>query len=936
MIPSKSSILALAGAVLLMSACSGLKNTSTSGGTGGTTGTYTIGGSVTGLTGTGLVLSDNATDTLTITPGTGGASVPFTFKTAVAGAYDVEVKTQPTAQTCTASANKGTATANVTTVAVACTTNPVTATIGGTISGLATGASVILQDNGGDSLTLTANGPFTFKTAVTGPTDAYAVTVNTQPATPNQICTVASGSGIATANVTNVAVTCVNSYSIGGNISGLVGTGLVLENSSDQELLTIKPGSGNQTFGFTNLVPTGTAYTVSISTQPSNPVQTCVITPSTASGTATANVTSVVITCPAVTYSIGGTVVGLGGVVNALSTPPIVNGPLTDNSFSLQDNLGNTQVITENGPFTFATPVALNDAYNISVFHGPSTQPQGCTRWGYKGVVSANVTDIVIDCAHNDWTWIDGTNTAGTIAKPQYGSLPSTAPTTTPNPFTNTPGARYGAVGWADSNGSLFLFGGDGWELSGATQPDTLDAAMNDLWVCDMSWGDYCQWQLVGSYDSTAVTVNGKATTVGAQIIANAQHELQNGLYPGTPLAPPARLGAAAWTDSSGNFWLFGGSNGNNFMNDLWMYNHSSLSPSTYTTTEGTWTFEAGSTLLDQSGNYSSGTLTPGARTNPVTWTDGSGNLWLFGGYGYDGKGTLGLLNDLWEYTGGKWAFVSGGNTDVANQNSNYGLQGMAASSNMPGGRQEAVGWADANGNLWLFGGEGLDDVGTPNGILNDLWVYNIASKEWTWVIGAEPIANSTRANHTGVYPSQSAVGPVNTTAAANTCGLSSGLTLMGQTICSPIDTTGALPGSRWGAAAWVDVGGNFWLFGGWGLDAKATNGNGALNDTWVYTPNAVAGQPGTWTWVKGSNTGSDNGAYGTLTRPYLTYEIWTPGGRSGATYWVDRLHTLSLSISYNENNQLWLFGGEGYDSTSTNGNGYLNDLWRYLPYRDY
>jgi hypothetical protein len=37
-----------------------------------------------------------------------------------------------------------------------------------------------LQDNGGDSLTITANGPFTFKTAVTGPTDAYAVTVLTQ------------------------------------------------------------------------------------------------------------------------------------------------------------------------------------------------------------------------------------------------------------------------------------------------------------------------------------------------------------------------------------------------------------------------------------------------------------------------------------------------------------------------------------------------------------------------------------------------------------------------------------------------------------------------------------------------------------------------------------------------------------------------------------
>src|SRR5215469_1935684 len=297
MIPSKSSILALVGAALLMSACSGLKTTSTSGG--GTTGSYTIGGSVTGLTGAGLVLSDNSTDTLAITAGAAGASVPFTFKTAVTGAYDVEVKTQPSGQTCAAANNKGTATANVTAVTVACTTNSVTATIGGTLSGLVTGtgASVVLQDNGGDSLTLSANGSFTFKTAVTGPTDAYAVTVLTQPTSPNQICTVASGSGTATANVTNVAVTCVLSYSVGGTVTGLVGSGLVLENSSDSELLKVTAGSGNQAFTFANLVPTGTAYTVSISTQPSNPGQTCVVSPGTASGTATSNVTSVVITC---------------------------------------------------------------------------------------------------------------------------------------------------------------------------------------------------------------------------------------------------------------------------------------------------------------------------------------------------------------------------------------------------------------------------------------------------------------------------------------------------------------------------------------------------------------------------------------------------------------------------------------------------------------
>ena len=69
-------------------------------------------------------------------------------------------------------------------------------------------------------------------------------------------------------------------------------------------------------------------------------------------------------------------------------------------------------------------------------------------------------------------------------------------------------------------------------------------------------------------------------------------------------------------------------------------------------------------------------------------------------------------------------------------------------------------------------------------------------------------------------------------------------------------------------------------------MDSTATNGNGALNDLWVYTPNTTAGQPGTWTWVKGSNTGSDNGHYGSLTRPYLTYYGLTPGGRSNATAW--------------------------------------------------
>ena len=908
----KTSFLLMMVVAFAVAACSGLKSSTGTGGTGTGGGSFTIGGTVTGLSGTGLVLTDNGQDTLTIT-GTG--TVQFTFKTSVGGAYDVEIQTQPSnpAQNCTLTANKGMATANVTTVAIACTTLPVTATIGGTVSGLqGSSNSVVLQNNGGDSLTITANGSFTFKTPVTGPTDAYNVTVLTQPANPLQICTVANGQGTATANVTNVAVTCVLAYTIGGNVTGVVGSGLKLEDTVTQgtsgtpplftDQLTISNTNGNSAFTFTLPVPTGATYTVSILQQPTTPAQTCNVTPSTATGTATANVTNVTVTCKAVTYSIGGTVVGLAGV------PSVPNGPVVDNSFSLQNNLGDTTVVQQNGMFTFPTNEALNGQYNISVFTSPSTQSQGCTTWNYKGVVTGSVTSVIVDCAHDDWTWIDGSKTAGTIAAPVYGSLPQTQPTTIPNPFTNTPGARYGASGWTDKHGNLWLFGGQGWELTGKNPPDTLDAPMNDMWVCIMSF-DFCQWQLVGAYN----------TTSAAAIYANAQNEYQFAINSGAGAVPGARYGAASWVDTAGNLWLFGGNGNSNaangLLNGLWKFDMTNFTGSNYTTTTGTWTRVGGDTGVNGvngAGVYS-GTPFPGARVSPVTWTDASGNFWLFGGYGYDDAGAVGFLNDLWKYVpGGAWTFVSGSST--SNQNGVYGSAGTASSTNIPGGRQEAAGWVDAAGNLWLFGGEGYDSMAKTSGILNDLWMYDIGTNQWTYVMGVTDLSQTIP---TGTYSLQPVIGPTNITGAAGTCGLAGGSCPIGG-------TTGNMPGSRWGASAWIDKGGNFWFFGGWGLDSTGRNGNGTLNDLWVYTPNATAGQPGTWYWIKGSNTGNANGAYGDELYPFKTYEIWTPGGRSNGTHWVDNL------------GQLWLFGGQGFDSTSATGNGSLNDMWRYLPYQDY
>lgn len=84
-----------------------------------------------------------------------------------------------------------------------------TYTIGGTATGLT--GTVVLQNNAGDNLSVTANGTFAFATPVASGRP-YAVTVLTQPA--GETCTVTSGSGTAAATVTSVAVTCVGMLSV--------------------------------------------------------------------------------------------------------------------------------------------------------------------------------------------------------------------------------------------------------------------------------------------------------------------------------------------------------------------------------------------------------------------------------------------------------------------------------------------------------------------------------------------------------------------------------------------------------------------------------------------------------------------------------------------------------------------------------------------------
>lgn len=84
---------------------------------------------------------------------------------------------------------------------------PTTYTVGGTVTGL-TGTGLVLQNNGGDNRTITADGAFSFPTSVSSGA-AYSVAVATRPSAPSQACLVFNGTGnVASAIVTGIRVVC--------------------------------------------------------------------------------------------------------------------------------------------------------------------------------------------------------------------------------------------------------------------------------------------------------------------------------------------------------------------------------------------------------------------------------------------------------------------------------------------------------------------------------------------------------------------------------------------------------------------------------------------------------------------------------------------------------------------------------------------------------
>jgi len=327
--------------------------------------TFAVGGTVSGLQAGSIVLLNNGSDDLSLA--TDGI---FRFPTGLpAGSgYSIVVANDPPGQVCQVVNGAGTVgQADVSDVVVAC--ELATYSVGGMVSSLDAG-ELILQNNGGDDLSITASGAFTFATRLTSGSN-YEVAIATQPA--GQICTVSSGSGVVgDSDVSTVSVSCdARLYTIGGTLSGLSSGTVTLTNSGGDDLDLTADGH----FTFSTPLLDGTAYEVAVVAQPSG--QSCTVADGSGS-VGGADVTSVMVACDD-TYSVGGTVTGLSGFV------------------LLQNNGGDDLSISASGVFTFAGRLTDGSGYSVAVAGQPDGQT--CTVVAGIGTISgADVADVQVSC----------------------------------------------------------------------------------------------------------------------------------------------------------------------------------------------------------------------------------------------------------------------------------------------------------------------------------------------------------------------------------------------------------------------------------------------------------------------------------------------------------------------------------------------------------
>lgn len=257
------------------------------------------------------------------------------------------------------------------------------ALVAGEVNGLE-GKGLVLRNNGMDDLTIVSDGPFAFSTPIAIGND-YSVTVANQPAGLSQTCTVSSGSGTITLEgVTDVGVVCeTDRFTVGGSVTGLAGSGLILRSNGGDELVV----SDNGSFVFGTALVDGSDYNVTIGNQPGNPTQFCSV--DSGAGTISGgDVTDILVQCVD-GYTVGGEVAGL-------QLPGTV----------LELNGGTVLLIDQDTHFVFPTIFPDGAAYNMSVLNTPNDHD--CMINGASGTIAgSDVENIDVSCS-TDIEFADG------------------------------------------------------------------------------------------------------------------------------------------------------------------------------------------------------------------------------------------------------------------------------------------------------------------------------------------------------------------------------------------------------------------------------------------------------------------------------------------------------------------------------------------------
>lgn len=481
---------------------------------------------------------------------------------------------------------------------------------------------------------------------------------------------------------------------------------------------------------------------------------------------------------------------------------------------------------TSNSSVATVTPIGDGGSAQINAVSAGSAT---ITAQASELSVELTVTVSTPVSQSNFWTWLGGSKLRNQFGN--YGTKGVEA-------STNFPGGRRWLAHWY-AGGYYYLFGGNGYGES--TGPGHL----NDLWRFNPA--------------------NNQWTWISGDKEINANGIYGTKLTPSVSNTPGARADITFNQDSSGHFWLFGGSGRDSvgtsgYLDDIWRFNP--------TTAE--WTWIGGANLASQSRvfgtiNVEDAANTPGGRIDGNMWVNTT-HVYLFGG---SFPGLYQWQGDFWRLniTTGEWTHLA--QQSGTNGGGSHGTKGITSASNYPGRRYLGAYWTEDDGTFWMWGGEGNNEAGGDT-YLNDLWKYEVASGQWTWMTGSQNGA------------AQAVLGT--------------------KLVADP----GNSPGSSTVSSFVADPNGNLYLFGGWG---RATSG-GEQSLNILYKYNIASNQ---WTWMAGTDGGSTQPVWGALDLPSASNHS---GWREGGGMWAP------------EADKVYYFGG--YARDENNDAGRMGDLWRY------